>query len=331
MVENGKHKPVYSTLSAASVVTQMEREYELHGPLEATLLHRGFSDTYLVSAKAARYVARVSRARRRDLHDVGWEVELVGQLKDAGVPVCGVLPTKAGRCASLVEAAEGNRPLVVFEWLGGLAPMRNEADSKAQGRTLASIHRDARPPDCTPNSHRSDSLSRVVGKAKTAIAALIGDSDQRVFLLEFGAWLERELSEIEPTLELGVLHGDCHGANARIDSMGVAHFFDFDDARLGPLIYDLAVFRSYCGIAPTLELRGLWGPFLEGYASVRMVPDLWALPYCVAARQFWLFGEYAHGANEGGRAWVEEWLPRHLKFLAAWRARELSGQRSCDQ
>jgi hypothetical protein len=122
-----------------------------------------------------------------------------------------------------------------------------------------------------------------------------------------------------------VCHGDCHGSNARIDSLGSATLIDFDDGGPGWVAYDLAVFLwTACAFFP--QRRALWRYFLDGYRSVRPIPraDLDAVPLFVPLRHIWLLGEYAAGAGGWGTWWLGEWFDRQMAFLRAWEEEQLS-------
>jgi len=58
---------VYSTAAASAVAEFVASQYDLPGPLECSLLNRGFNDSFAVRASNdARYVLRLSGKRRHE-------------------------------------------------------------------------------------------------------------------------------------------------------------------------------------------------------------------------------------------------------------------------
>ena len=134
------------------------------------------------------------------------------------------------------------------------------------------------------------------------------------FRPQFRGLAARLRSRIEAMagLSQAVCHGDAHGSNnfIAVDAQGrkVAAFFDFDDCGPGYLACELAVYpwslhpRTEDGqLSETAILR--WKQFLKAYCGVRPLSaaDLKAVPAFIAARQFWLMGEYAGRVPVGVR------------------------------
>ena len=136
-------------------------------------------------------------------------------------------------------------------------------------------------------------------------------------------------------LSQAVCHGDAHGSNnfIALDAQGrkVAAFFDFDDCGPGYRACELAVYpwslhpRTEDGQpSETAILR--WKQFLKAYCGVRPLSaaDLKAVPALIAARQFWLMGEYAGRVPVwGSQAMPTSWLRKQVKMLNAWEGMEL--------
>jgi Ser/Thr protein kinase RdoA (MazF antagonist) len=88
----------YSTAAADSVGRFLATRYELPGPVECSLLHRGFNDTFEVqAADGQRYVLRLSCRRDRGEADVASETEFLSYLDKAGVPVAAPMPALSSR------------------------------------------------------------------------------------------------------------------------------------------------------------------------------------------------------------------------------------------
>ena len=84
---NALLRAIYSTATAESVGSFLAAWYELPGPLECALLHRGFNDSFEVrAADGQRYVLRLSCRRPRGDADVASETEFLTYLDRVGVP-----------------------------------------------------------------------------------------------------------------------------------------------------------------------------------------------------------------------------------------------------
>jgi len=132
----------YSTATAQSVGSLVAARYELPGPIECTLLHRGFNDSFEVrAADGQRYVLRLSCRRTRGEADVASETEFLTYLDKAGVPVAAPVPGRDGVLFTYGLLPEGRRPVVLFRHVEGRRPKAGAStDARAQGITLARIH-----------------------------------------------------------------------------------------------------------------------------------------------------------------------------------------------
>jgi len=242
----------YSTPRADAVADFVATHYGLPGPIECSLLRRGFNDTFEVRAgdgskDTQRLILRLSGRRARGESDVASETAFIAHLDREGVPVAAAVPARDGSLFAMALAPEGRRPAVLFRFAEGRAPQAGSAaDARAHGVTLARIH-DAAETFVTPGSegYRLD-LGHLLHRPLSAVLRLASLSDATRRDLEELA--QRLASAVAARAGLGWTrcHGDCHGSNARIavdgPRAGQAAFFDFDDGGPGYLAYDLAVF-----------------------------------------------------------------------------------------
>lgn len=322
----------YSTADAQAVAGFVAARYDLPGPLECSLVNRGFNDTFAVRAPGhRRFLLRLSGWRRRGPADVAGETEFLAHLDAAGVPVAAALPARDGALFTAAPLPEGPRPAVLFRHAEGRAPQLDAPeDARAQGMTLARIHHAAGDyPGREAGRYRLDldhllhrpaaaisELDALAGQARDALAGLASRLAAGVAARDGLGWTR--------------CHGDCHGLNARIATAGPrtgeATFFDFDDGGFGILAYDLAV-HLWAQVSFGRQRIAMWHAFIDGYRSVRAIApaDLDAVDLFVPIRHIWLMGEMAGRLAEwGSEGMSAAWLDRQMEFLRSWEAERLS-------
>jgi Ser/Thr protein kinase RdoA (MazF antagonist) len=322
----------YSTPRADAVAEFVAAHYALPGPLQCTLLRRGFNDTFEVrAADGERLILRLSARRARGESDVASETAFLAHLDKAGVPVAAAVPARDGTLHAMTLLPEGRRPAVLFKFAEGRAPQINSpADARANGVTLAHIHAAAEGFASAGSERYRLDLDHLLRRPLAAI--------QRLALLNDAT--RSGLEELAERLSCAVTarrglawtrcHGDCHGFNARIalagPHAGRAVFFDFDDGGPGYLAYDLAVFL-WARVSFQRKEHAMWHAFVEGYRSVRALAeaDYEAARLFVAIRHIWLMGEYASRITEWGSELVPaDFVARELEFMRTWELTNLA-------
>jgi Ser/Thr protein kinase RdoA (MazF antagonist) len=318
--------PQYSTSKVADIENHIDRHYDLGGPVSCRLLQRGFNDVYLATTPGGdRFVFRLSHHRARGPADVRSETAFLAHLSGLNVPVAAAIPTRHGSFFIEGRAPEGVREGVLFRAVGSRDADANSApDARANGKTLALVHQAAETFDAGETRYRLD-LDHLLRRPLARIRDSGLVEDQQVFR-QMEAIAERTAAAIEAMDGLAWIycHGDCHGFNARLNDAGEAVFFDFDDSGPGYLAYDLAVFL-WAKVSFGRELTAMWHEFLDGYQSVRAIPeaDLQAVTRFVIVRHFWLMGEYASRAQEWGSNAVG-WVAGEGGTLARWETDHLA-------
>jgi Ser/Thr protein kinase RdoA (MazF antagonist) len=324
---------IYATATSDAVAGFVAAQYGLLGRLDCTYLNRGFNDIYRVQTEAGdRLVLRLSTLRARGPADVDAETAFIADLDRAGLPVAAALPTLEGSLFSTAALPEGPRAAVLFRHLDGRRPdLDSPADARAQGVTLARIHDQAdHYPGREVGRYRLD-LDHLLHWPVAAMLALNPEPSQpRDDLLALETRLAAAVGALGHSLGLTRCHGDCHGANARIATVGChagqAVFFDFDDGGFGYLAYDLAV-HLWAQVSFGRSRQPMWHAFRQGYESVRRLSpaDEAAIPIFVAIRHLWLVGSWAaHQPYWGTEAMWPDWFAREVKFLLAWERDQLS-------
>jgi len=312
--------PLYSTPQVEAVARFINKHYPLARPLSCRMLQRGLNDVYLVvTATGERYVFRLSHRRARGAADVGTETAFLTHLARLGVPVAGPMPTREDALFIRGDAPEGARDGVLFRALDGRQPnVTSAADAAANGKTLALMHNAAETFHADGATYQLD-LEHLLYRPLRRIhdSGIVEDAEVRRNL-ENIATRTGEAVEAFDNLTWTYCHGDCHGFNARINDIGEAAFFDFDDGGPGYLAYDLSVFL-WGKVSFGRNLTAMWDAFVDGYRAVRPIlrNDFEAAHRFVIVRHFWLMGEYASRAQEWGSESIG-WIARETGFLRAW-------------
>jgi Ser/Thr protein kinase RdoA (MazF antagonist) len=332
----------YSTIAADAIVGAVEAEYDTGPIVRCTLVNRGFNDVYELSGTdGRRQIARLSGARFRGPPNIGYETAFLAHAARCGVSVAAAVPARDGRLWRELHAPEGRRAFALFEhvegrasmltlWLTGKLRPGMVADIRLLGASHAAIHASGETYDGPQSLYRLDAdhlLRRPLAEVR---AAPVVDPPLGAAFAELGAALDERLAAVAPQLSICACHGDNHGGNTFISDPDtgppIASWFDFDEAGPGYLAYDLAVFLW--GLlrrvrAPTLDEIGqtLWTAFLDGYRSVRPIPDadLAAINLFVPIRQAWFLGEYAaHVPLWGTQTVSRRWLKGELDLMRSW-------------
>src|SRR5919109_4270165 len=130
---------IHSILAADAVLAEVARAYALDTPVACQLLKTSLNDTYLVTTRGGRCVARVYGARWRSAAEVAYELDLLVHLAGKGVPVAAPVPARDGALARPLPAPEGLRQLALFAYGEGRPLAWTEADCCLAGRLLAAV------------------------------------------------------------------------------------------------------------------------------------------------------------------------------------------------
>jgi Ser/Thr protein kinase RdoA (MazF antagonist) len=327
--DQGPLRPVSSTVGGEEIARRVSAIYELGPQVEARLLRRGFNDVYQVTGGDRLYVARLSGIRGRGAPNTAYETALLGHLKRQGVAVAGPIAARDGGLWRRLEAAEGPRDLVLFDFLDGHPPMIDPGDVALMGEELANIHAVAETYVGPPSLYRLDVDHLVRRPAMRIAAAPTLDDELRDKVAGAAATIAARIENLAGLTQVAC-HGDCHGFNTLVatDAEGrrVASFFDFDDGGPGPLAYDLGVYLwnmlQRLGVKPfEAEHRAVWTAFLDGYRRRRPIPqaDLEAIMIFVRAREIWFLGQYAGYVDQwGSESFAAPWVRSRLAALRAW-------------
>jgi len=293
-----------------------------------TLVRRFVNDVYLVSGEEARYIFKVYRPEWRDPPAVLWEIDLLDHLSRRGAPVATALPRADGRSITLIEAPEGERYGVLFEFAEGEKPTPPfTADLYHRFGHAAGLVHERSTDFVSPHPRRPLDLSTLIDEPLCTLEPyLVSRPDDRIYVLNLARKLRARITDLANAgLDWGVCHQDMTLDNVHLTIDGRIIFYDFDSGGRGwrsmdfQGIYDSAMYNR----------NDHWEAFLRGYTEIRRLSDeeLNAIPYFVLAYALWglhvdiirsrwdgrsfLTDEY-FSERMGPNGWWRQWETQHL-------------------
>lgn len=267
--------PTLRSLIAPSALADLLRASHGLETADCTLVRSFVNDVYQVATadRADAYALKVYQCGRWSPDEVRWELELVGHLASAGVPVPRIVPLADGSPCGILDAAEGPRAYALSEFVVGRKPEPpfDDALYREFGALIATFHA-AADSFVSPYPRRESGLETLLDRPIERVsAALVDRPEDRRLVLELGAEARRLLlAATAAGLEHGICHGDVSLDNVFLSSDGLnlrlnlgLNLHDFDSAAPGWRASDLyGVF-----LTPHFEA------FMKGYRTVRALDD----------------------------------------------------------
>lgn len=276
------------------VAAHVGSAYKLCAPITATLLRRGFNDTFRIDAgDGARYAFRVYFNGKYYIgapDDFRFELELLDFVAERGVPVARPLRRRDHALLDVLPTESGDRCAALFTWADGApADERTPQQARTMGEALARFHLAADAFSTALPRYRLD-LTYLLDEPLASMRSYLRGIGRAAAIDGFVPFAEmlraRVLALPTATGVFGIVHGDPHGHNVHFDDAGRVTLFDFDHGGHGWRIWDVAT-----------ALGDLGGPsraaLLAGYAAVRPLADAEraALPVFRALRPLWDRGD----------------------------------------
>ena len=218
-------------------------------------------------------ILKVIAPTHRTPDEVRAEIDWLLALREAGIPAARPWPARDGAWLAL----DGDPPTiaVAYERAPGrhLPPGEWTTDLfRAHGTLVGRLQAHARgwtPPGPRRRDWReAHALSR-------ASEALPDDAEFLEAVAEVAARVDAAVPHAPA--DLGLVHGDLHAWNLLVDDDGGITAIDFDDAVVGPYLYDLAI-PLYYAVAtrrdqdPGEAADAFLGPYLAGFDAVAPRP-----------------------------------------------------------
>ena len=297
-----------SRLAVEGLASLLEVAYGLV-EVRCQLIKGTIRDTYWVTSQdGANFVVSVYPHGRLPTEIVA-ELDLLDLLAAGGVFVAPAVRQRTGERLLAIEAPEGIRYAVCFEYISGRHLDRQPAPEPARhyGRAIAHIHAltDAMPQTL---ARPPVDMEQMIDDPLRAFAAVVTDRLEDVaYLHEVTTLLHSRIATLplEPP-GFGLVHGDVIPSNAQVTPAGTIAVLDFDFCGDGWRAYDVATYLGevrFWNAAPAAA-----NEFLAGYEEVRTLLN-WereALPLFEAARHIHALGTPALHVNEWGRSYLSD-------------------------
>lgn len=314
---------LYSTFSSEAIKQLVLTSYDFDDSVECTFLNRGLNDTYRVCFQHRQFALRLYRTRWRTREAVLGELAALLHLDSKGVPVATPVARCDGNLVTDINAPEGPRWAVLFNWAKGSEPAyRNETHARLFGKLAAQLHIAADDLICSARSPLDLNylLERPVESLRPALQS------HPLLAARFAGIVDRIRTRMESAKERlwdwGFCHGDLHCGNAHVEDEQLS-LYDFDCCGPGWRVYDLATYRW------AARLRqfegGAWRPFSEAYLKVRpAAADTFKLvPLFVMLRHIWLQGYHAWNSPENGLNFPDGYFDHLVTFCEHLEAEQL--------
>jgi Ser/Thr protein kinase RdoA (MazF antagonist) len=318
----------HSILSADALMDEVAAAYAIDTPNSCHLLLPSMNDTYLVSTAKERLILRVYRARWRSLPEILYELGLLHHLADRGLSVSLPVADREGALVRTVQAPEGHRHFVLFEYADGAhLPLNDPANCYRLGQVAAEIHTAAA--DFTSKYQRpAIGLEYLIDVPMAVLKPFFEQRAQDWAYLE--GFVSRLRTRVEAmmqsNLDWGICHGDLAGGNVHISDNGTLTVFDFDLCGESWRGWDLAPIQR---LAFEETQSALWDAFLKGYSERRPLgaADLTIVWLLVAVHHLWRLGLQASNVADWGILRVSDSiLDRELNFFREWETTKWQGE-----
>lgn len=246
-------------------------QYQFPQPISCRFYVRGDSDVYRVTTVEARYYLKVHRPPHT-LELAEAEAQYTIDLAQAGVNVVKPLRRTDGGFATVVEALEGVRPVLLFEEApAGVIDAGCGLAGQELGAAVARLHAATDSLNADYQFRRFDIDSVVNGTLPYAEQYLSADDFQ--FLLKAAQRVKQKLNkESREQPDFGLCHADPVMSNLRYGADTGVTFFDFAGAAYTWRLLDIAVASRNMARKLELDSEDTLREVKAGYASVRALP-----------------------------------------------------------
>lgn len=328
-----------SVLSPAYLKWALQAHYDIGTWQECRFWLRGLNDTYRVRTSTGTYILRIYRTEVAEA-DVRYELSVLTALKEGlcsseHTEVGDFIPTKDQTGYTMLDAAEGKRAAVIFNYIEGTENNLGDEDScYSFGRSAAELHQAM---DGIKVEQEQELASASVTELESVharfkldtkflideplerILRYIGEgSEEATFLRTFANVLKEKIFTVSSTgLDYGLCHGDMHGNNNVFEKQERFIHYDFEWAAMGWRAYDLAQVKIRKRQSGDSEQKHkLWDALMKGYRSVRSFTDAdeQAVDLFIIARRFWVMGldvafiDSDMGALDYGEDWLNDFI-----------------------
>ncbi len=309
-------KTLHSYPECGSLLDKINQHYKV-GARKMYLYRDMIGSVYFLDGSSRKYVFKLFRCG--DTDQALQSLDVVQYLSSNGYPVVSVLPTDSGEGYMLLNAPEGKRVGILYDFLEGAEP-NLDTDSSAIGQQIAKLHNlMAVYPKPLVERGKDFFIDRFIAimRQNEYDANKIGD------LAQYGSQLWHRMEQ----LPNGFCHGDLHSGNM-IELAGKYILFDFDVASHAYPIIDVATLCdktrfNHLDESAYENTRRMFDKFYLGYSRERTLSALEteALFDFIAVRHYELNATIiSYRLPLVGRHWsLTDTFDKQYKWLMKWK------------
>lgn len=316
----------HSVLSSRALIESVDKNYNINKVTSLQFHQAGLNDTYLVKTNTHTYILRAYRKQWRTESDIRCELNLINHLQKNKLSVASAILNKKQDYLMPINAPEGLRFLVLFNYAEGTVPIftdRFNQHAMIYGREFGRLHHCLKT--FSSSHHRFElKLSHLLDEPLESICQFFKPRTKDLdYLIQLSTRLKNSLQHnLTDNLQMGFCHGDLNTENAHIHNAQLT-FFDFDCCGYGYYAADLAAFLW--GIKTNERLNknrdALWRCFIQAYSSKNKLnnADIQSIPIFVMMRHIWHIGLHIQLSEDRGGHWLDaEYFDTQICLLKKW-------------
>jgi Ser/Thr protein kinase RdoA (MazF antagonist) len=272
----------------------------------------------LVESATERYILRAYRSSHRNFSQIKAEMEMLLALKRTHVPAAYPIQDFADSEIQTVEAVEGKRHLVLFNYAPGQpVAILGETQLRTLGHQMARFHAVSSTITLSDKRWNFDLETTLFGPIELLKHAFREDPEGYAWVQQAARKAEKALNELGASgFAAGYCHFDFLPKNFHFVGDSLT-FFDFDFLGYGWLVNDVMSFWQHLcldvhfGRMKQDEADKAYAIFLKAYEEVRPLSagELKAVPFLSLG--WWLFYMGFHTTHDQFYPFVQ---PGHLKL-----------------
>ncbi len=312
----------HSVLSCKALHDLVLKNYNLKQLKKIDYYQAGLTDTYLLTTDTKKYILRIYRTGWRSENDIRCEMDALIFLNEKKISVATPVKTNFNEILIKIDAPEGLRYLVLFNYAKGMPPdFKNNPTQQAAryGQAFGKLHNTLIDFNSIHTRFKLDINYLLHEPLNTIESILKNNSIDWKTISQIVDKLKYEYNTYsDKTLKYGFCHGDLNTGNAHINNNQVT-FFDFDCCGYGYHAADIAIFLWGAKIN-NLENK-IWQPFLDAYLKENPLKDidLQSIPMFASVRHIWHIGLHLHLSSSKGSHWVnDDYFKKQINILKNW-------------
>lgn len=311
-----------SIISPDYLAVLVQKHYHFSPNVQCSILRTGINHAYLVCEGERKCVLRVYSHDWRSKQEINEELQLLGQLKEAGISVSYPIADKHDQFLHEIAAPEGLRHAVLFSFAEG-KKLRGltEQHCRQIGHLMGRMHQLTADQSIARITYDFDTLLEL--PYQQALRFFDKQNPDMQFLHQAMTLARQQLTAVDGQLRKGIVHLDLWYDNMNVTEKGEVTLFDFDFCGNGWLGLDVAytVAQLYHTEPDQAVLEKKLKAFFEGYEAITPLPALEKEMISYFGICVWIFylGVQSRRFNDWSNIFLSEnYLTRFLGMLKNW-------------